>query len=220
MTSGYQKYLNGEVPDRLGRREQVARNRQDLLEAAQRVFVRDGYAGTTIDAVAEDAGFSKGVVYSQFGSKADLFLALVEQRIETRAAAHDAIAVAGGDTIQALAQRIAADEAAAPGWAEVLVEFRSTALRDPQVNRRYAQAHARTVERLAAVLASVQPAAGSEPLLDARTTAQVILALASGLALERAVDERAPRAEDLLEFIMRVVGESDGKAAPTGGGPP
>jgi AcrR family transcriptional regulator len=36
----------------------------------------------TLDAIADEAGFSKGVVYSRFGSKADLFLALLDRRIE------------------------------------------------------------------------------------------------------------------------------------------
>ncbi|MBB4097445.1 TetR/AcrR family transcriptional regulator [Sphingomonas kyeonggiensis] len=37
-----------------------------------------GYGGTSIDRVAEEAGFSKGAVYSNFGSKQDLFLAVME----------------------------------------------------------------------------------------------------------------------------------------------
>src|SRR6266581_3253289 len=73
-------------PVKMSRDEQVERNRQLVLAAARRVFLARGYAGATLDAIAEEAGFSKGVVYSQFDSKADLFLALLEARIAERAA--------------------------------------------------------------------------------------------------------------------------------------
>ena len=42
------------------------------------MFLARGYVNATVDAIAEEAGFSKGVVYSQFESKADMFLALLE----------------------------------------------------------------------------------------------------------------------------------------------
>src|SRR6476659_10034510 len=74
---------------RLTRAEQGERNRGLVLAAARRVFVAKGYAGATLEAIAEEAGFSKGVVYSQFEGKADLFLALLEGRIDARAAENE-----------------------------------------------------------------------------------------------------------------------------------
>src|SRR5690349_5007234 len=71
---------------RLTRSQQVERNRDRVLGAARKVFSESGYAKASLDAIAERAGFSKGVVYSQFDSKADLFLTLLERRIEDRAA--------------------------------------------------------------------------------------------------------------------------------------
>src|SRR4029079_19440055 len=62
------------VMPRLNRAEQVERNRGLVVEAARRVFLEHGYAGATLETIADAAGFSKGVVYSQFESKADLFL--------------------------------------------------------------------------------------------------------------------------------------------------
>lgn len=51
-----------------------------LLDAAEEVFVRDGYEGAQLDEIAAMAGRSKGAVYSHFKSKEDLFLALFEHR--------------------------------------------------------------------------------------------------------------------------------------------
>src|SRR5438128_1786510 len=70
----------------MSRAAQTERNRQLVLEAARQVFLTQGYHGARLDAIAEEAGFSKGVVYSQFAGKADLFVALLEHRIAERAA--------------------------------------------------------------------------------------------------------------------------------------
>jgi Transcriptional regulator len=71
---------------RLSRAEQNDRNRALLLAAARRVFLERGYYAATLDQIADEAGFSKGAVYSRFASKADMFLALLEDRIAERAA--------------------------------------------------------------------------------------------------------------------------------------
>ncbi len=51
-----------------------------LLDAAEKVFVRDGYEAAQLDAIAAAAGRSKGAVYTHFKSKEDLFLVLFEHR--------------------------------------------------------------------------------------------------------------------------------------------
>jgi AcrR family transcriptional regulator len=51
-----------------------------LLQAAEEVFVRDGYEGAQLAEIAASAGRTKGAVYAHFKNKEDLFLALFEQR--------------------------------------------------------------------------------------------------------------------------------------------
>ena len=51
-----------------------------LLDAAEEIFVRDGYEAAQLDEIAATAGRSKGAVYTHFKSKEDLFLALFEHR--------------------------------------------------------------------------------------------------------------------------------------------
>jgi len=53
--------------------EQVTQTRRRMVEAAARVFRREGYAGAGVDALAAAAGVTSGAVYGQFGSKAGLF---------------------------------------------------------------------------------------------------------------------------------------------------
>lgn len=59
----------------------LADTRTKILEAARRVFASNGYEGTTLDQVANDAGMTKGAVYWHFSSKSDLFLALCERSL-------------------------------------------------------------------------------------------------------------------------------------------
>lgn len=52
-----------------------------IIAAAEKEFIQHGYASTKLDAIAKRAGFTKGALYSNFDSKAALFLALIEQRM-------------------------------------------------------------------------------------------------------------------------------------------
>jgi AcrR family transcriptional regulator len=193
---------------RLTRVEQVGKNRVSVLDAARRVFLARGYGGATLEAIAEEAGFSKGVVYSQFASKADLFLALLEGRIAERAAENTRIAAraAGAAALSALLRNFEADARAEAGWARLVVEFRVHALRDPELNRRYAAAHARTVDLLAATLDQIHRRAGVEPTMPPRSMAELILAVGTGVTLERAVDAGALPWPALSQMVLGAFG--------------
>ena len=145
------------MSSRLSRAEQNDRNRALLLDAARRVFLTRGYYAATLEQIADEAGFSKGVVYSRFASKADMFLALLEDRIQERAAQNAAAAgqLAGSGDFDALLDLAQQAERAAPGWRLLVTEFRVHAARDPELNRRYAALHARTVEGIARALVSI-----------------------------------------------------------------
>ena len=59
--------------------------RQQLLAAAQEVFVANGYHGAAMDDIAERAGVSKPVLYQHFPGKRELYLALLDVQAETLA---------------------------------------------------------------------------------------------------------------------------------------
>ena len=62
----------------LTRSQVQERNRETVLNVARGSFLRDGYLATSLAAVAREAGFTTGIVYSSFGSKADLALGVAE----------------------------------------------------------------------------------------------------------------------------------------------
>src|SRR3954470_19824911 len=65
---------------RLTRTERRAQTRQELLDAAARVFVERGFAGASIEAITAEAGYTRGAFYSNFNSKEELFAELLQQR--------------------------------------------------------------------------------------------------------------------------------------------
>ena len=58
--------------------------RQQLVEAAGRVFARRGYHRATVEEIAAEAGFTTGALYSNFETKEKLFLAIADRQVESR----------------------------------------------------------------------------------------------------------------------------------------
>jgi AcrR family transcriptional regulator len=178
---------------RLSRAEQNDRNRALLLAASRRVFLERGYYAATLDQIADEAGFSKGAVYSRFASKADMFLALLEDRIAERAARNAQLTggLAGTGNFAALLDQAQGDERSTPGWRLLVTEFRLHAARDPELNRRYAALHARTVDGVARMFAEISKDNAEGLPFPPPLMAELWLAIETGRALEQITDPDA-----------------------------
>jgi AcrR family transcriptional regulator len=82
--------------------EQGRVTRERLLDAATRLFAERGYEGTSIEAVLEEAGASRGALYHHFTNKEDLFEAVLEATETDIEAAIVAEAIRAGDPVEAL----------------------------------------------------------------------------------------------------------------------
>src|SRR5437763_2654391 len=71
-------------PERLSRAERQSQTRQDLLDAAARVFVKRGFTGSSVEEISAEAGYTRGAFYSNFRSKNELFVELLHDRVYTR----------------------------------------------------------------------------------------------------------------------------------------
>src|SRR3984885_4282765 len=184
---------------RLSRAEQNDRNRALLFAAARRVFLARGYQAATLEQIADEAGFSKGVVYSRFASKADMFLAILEDRITWRPAqnAQAASELAGTGDFAGLVDLVQRAERAAPGWRLLLAEFRIHVAPDPALNPRYAALHARTVEGIARTLTVISEGGERSLPFPPRQLAELLLAVENGLALEQQANPDALGGPDL-----------------------
>lgn len=61
---------------------EAERRHEHLLEVAGAMFMKNGFDGTSVDAVAEAAGMSKRTVYARYGDKGELFRAVLCRLIE------------------------------------------------------------------------------------------------------------------------------------------
>jgi AcrR family transcriptional regulator len=124
------------------RREET---REQVIAAASRVFARNGFHATSLEAVAEEAGFSRGAVYYNFADKEELFLELLDRRCAERAQDLREVFANRGD-IEATSRQaqLAAQQAfdamtGDPEWRALYLEFLAHAARDAAFRRRFAR---------------------------------------------------------------------------------
>ncbi|MFG2005473.1 TetR/AcrR family transcriptional regulator [Spirillospora sp. NPDC048911] len=176
---------------RLTRGESQARTRELLLATARRLFLRDGYHATSLEKVADAAGFSKGAVYSNFGTKDELCQTVIEAvRAEHVRAIMEAFLGEGSDedrlaVFEAWAERTIGD----PGWTLLEAEFAIHATRRDQALRDTVATGGRSW--VGALQLLLQEEARRRDLtlpLPAAELADALLSLGVGLGLRRAVD--------------------------------
>lgn len=176
---------------RVRRRPTREQTRERLLAAAATVFGERGYEQASLDEISATAGLTKGAIYSNFGSKDDLFYALMSSQINDRLSQiTDSI---GAHTTFAefshVAGRVLRDATAGdPEWHLTFIEFWTRAMRNPTLRRDFA-AHRRAArEAIADYLDEQAARLGVTLLLPAPQLATALLALSNGLAIEQLLE--------------------------------
>ena len=196
------------IATRQTRAERTAGTRRDLLAAAERRFFVTGYHGATLDDIADEAGYTKGAIYSTFKSKAGLFLALFDDVIDRRLDEIRALLAPHESSearLDALARQPTDDRNAR--FLLLSIEFWVHAAREPVLLEAFAERY----RRLRTELAELAPPASP---LGAERWALVTLALSNGLALERVIDPDGVPG-DLMAAIQRRIVAPEG-AQPSG----
>jgi len=182
--------LTAKLP-RLTRVQQRERTRERLLGSALEVFQARGYAESSLEEIAERAGYTRKAVYSNFAGKSELLLELVERRFRSHI-----------DRIEALLeeetspQRKTVDVGAIfadyltqeQTWGKLFHEFCSVASRDEQIGERFRacfRARKRIIVRL---LEHETSSRGIELTVPLERLVMGIFALFTGLSVERTID--------------------------------
>ena len=173
-----------------------------MLDAAYAVFVRRGFGVATLDEIAEEAGYSKGALYYNFAGKEELFLALVEQRLDARAeqlAAASAAALDAGPAPDGAWLRLAV--ASLPldrDWTVLFFEFVCHAARHPEVAAAFRERLCALRGLAADALGGLAEAGGHQLPAPADRLATTLSALANGMAIEALLADDAATARELL----------------------
>ena len=143
---------------RLTRSQVQDRNRETVLEVARAAFLRDGYVATSLASVAREAGFTTGIVYSSFGSKADLALGVLERlQTEQIRALGERVerSAASGDILDQVREWAA--EAMASGWVRLELELLLDTMNDPRLAAAQTQRQTASIQQAVTVVRSLVP---------------------------------------------------------------
>ena len=173
------------------RQERQQKTRQELIDAATRLFATRGFGDASIDEIAAAAGYTSGAIYANFEGKEDLFLSAFEEQIARHVReVMQAVSDAGADD----AARTAAG---AQQWIDFLdrspelfllfIEYWAYAVRDPDRRAAFAGRFAAFRETTARLLGLDT----ADPLVPA------VNALVYGIALQRLAEPDAV-SDDLL----------------------
>lgn len=204
---------------RLTREESQAQTRARLIEAAAAVFLRRGFEGASLEEIAEEAGYTRGALYSNFRDKDELFLLVIEGHFTEQVGAVEQIFAEIGSPegrVAALQEWHAAHCDADEGWTSLIMEFYLYAFRNPDLRslvgdmeRRVRDAIARLVEQQLRDLDIVAP-------IPPRDLATIIEALDIGLGAQWFADPAAVSphlfGSALMLLTLGVKAAADGSA--------
>ena len=195
---------------RLTRKQQQQQTRERLLAAAKALIVGEGVTGTTIRGICEAAGHTQGAFYSNFASKDDLLLELMQGYIQHELTMlRQMVATTEGAQLDGalgiIADRLA-ETASETHWSLMSIELQLQAQRDAAFAERYNASKAACHQHFAALLGDLIARHGLQPALPPAQIAIGLFALWAGLVVQGSVPDALPRDQILLAFFRAVAG--------------
>ena len=180
-------------PAKPTRDEKKARTRRRLLDAAAEVFAHRGFAATSLDEVAEVAGFSKGAVYSNFAGKEDLFLSVLDEHVTRQMLdirGEIDVTLTAGEQVMEAGQRFMDLFQRERAWYLLSFEFLVYAARNPEFQVEFAARQRAQREAVVAMLEENAAAMEIPMSLPPERMAVALEALANGIAFAKLADEQ------------------------------
>lgn len=208
---------------RLTQAEAREQTRRQLLAAAAEVFARKGFAGASLEEIAEIAGYTTGALYYHFANKQQLFLELLRTGW-TRQVAREITVISeifSGDFADPFAalSRFVVTRAARQAESESLPlsgEFWLYALRNPEAMDVVAEKLRDQVDGLEPVIAGAMDRAGTAPGISPEEMTTVVLALFQGLTRRRRINQDSVPDDLYARVLQRLFAPGD----PAGEAPP
>ncbi|WP_067721788.1 TetR/AcrR family transcriptional regulator [Nocardia yamanashiensis] len=194
---------------RLSRQQTQARTREELLTVATRHFLEHGYAAASLEQIAEEAGYSKGAVYSNFANKDGLCLEVLNQ-IRLSKVGEVVAAIADAESVDAIlelfrewAERTIGDR----NWTLLEIEFSTRSRHSESVRTDIADGASQVRAALAAALQLISDRFELAPAMPAEAAALILLSSGVGLGLQRAVDPGVS-VEPLIDLLRIATGSA------------
>lgn len=189
--------------------EYLARRRRQILDAGLACFTRDGYLGTSIEAIASECGLSVGSIYKYFPSKDVLFQEVAAEQLDIFDT-EVLLATAGTHTagaalriaIQHFLQRVAVEGEA---WGPIYFEFLVQSRQQSELGAPLQAMAGQRLERTARLVELASAAGELRPGLDPLATAATITAVLEGYALQVATKQPTVASDELLAAITALL---------------
>jgi AcrR family transcriptional regulator len=209
---------DGSVPvDRLTPERRRQLTKEALIAAAAETFTRKGFHAASLDEIAEAAGFTRGAIYSNFGSKEELLFAVIDR--------FDDMALSG--IAEAMDAEYTEDPTrgaavAADVWSRLFfrppdllalgLELRLYALRNPDARKRLAELERQTSKKLTGFIEE-EFSRRNIPIDRAGDLADLGRAAVDGLVQAAAIDEeRADHYKRLVSYLFVLLAETLGES--------
>jgi AcrR family transcriptional regulator len=173
---------------------------RELLDAAEKVFVRDGFEKARLETISAAIGRTKGAVYAHFESKEDLFIALLERKMRVRLQSiQEAIAGRPPQQQRMIARDLFVRAALEEDWPILVLEFKLFALRSAVSKDRVAALYRLLTNDATQIL----DARDAQQEKEMKLASVVLRGIPSALALERYFD---PDPQEDREATKRMLG--------------
>ena len=174
---------------RLTREESRERTRSTLISVGRQHFLRYGLGGAVAEKIAEDAGYSRGALYSNFDGKEELFLAVIreEQARHTNAFQLIIKEVPSGKTRLKKFRDAIADLVTDPDWIVLRAEFEAGALRSESIRKAFVEVHRQQIRDGGKLLTDLARSSDVHMNLKPNEFILIMINLAHGLAVTQKI---------------------------------
>ena len=204
----------------LTRKQKQEKTRSALLESATKIFCRRGLANTSIDDVAEEAGYTKGAFYANFKSKEELFLVMLDEKFAAEIERVDRI-LAGGDEPGEEAREATVDFIrfvnADPEWPRLSFEFTAYAARNDEFRQELATRNRALQRKLAEVYRRWSADFPFDPPIPIEDISTITFCMTKGFVAEQLIE---PELREELAGTMMAIFFLGMQAAAAGWQPP
>lgn len=177
----------------LTRQESQARTRSRLIQSAERVFLKKGFLAASIGQIARTAGYTTGAVYSNFASKEDLGLAVIQRHMLAGIMAMQEQLTGAEPTVSsrlaALAQWVD-DQLGDEEWVVLVTEFALASRHNPERRVQFSQGLRAARLAVAAILDGQSRELGVALPMDSGRLAAAILGLGIGVSVLRIAEPK------------------------------
>ncbi|HZH58018.1 MAG TPA: helix-turn-helix domain-containing protein [Metabacillus sp.] len=180
------------VRQRLTQKERKEETRKLLLESAVEIFAEFGFHGSSVEKIAEHAGFSKGAVYGHFDSKEDLFLALLERQMELHIKnVHQLIEqqYSLSEIIDQMEEYFHMVKEENRTWSMLNMEFLLYAMRNESARKQWSEMITKSVGQISKSIEILMAKENHEITLSSVEIAWTILALENGMSIFHYISE-------------------------------